>query len=466
MVGGGVAGIAAALELAEQGVETTLFEVRPRLGGAAYSFSRDGVLLDNGVHVLLRCCTAYRSFLADLGSLGLVRFQDRLSVPFLGPGGLRAVVARTDLQPPLHLAKALLRYAPLSLGERVRALAAAARIGRVDPAAAEAQNRSVGEFLAALRCPPRAGRELFEPVLLPLLNLPLEEASLSLAAFALKTGLLETKEGGDIGFHEAPLLEVVGRPALKRLADAGVCVELRSRVCSLVQGEEGWQLTVEKGGTLSPVGPFAAVVVALPHLRAAALLEEATVGTQAQERLERLAAQLLSLKVSPIVNLHLIFAGQVTDLPFFGGLRSPVQFAFDRTKAAGLREGQYLAVSLSAARREMGMGPDQLRSLYLPALAQLVPKAATVPLAAFYVSKEHAATPAFGPGTERLRPGPWTGVDGLYLAGAYTATGWPATLEGAVRSGRAAAAAAVAELDGGCVTASSEGRSGAGSLYA
>jgi len=464
VVGGGVAGIAAALRLAKAGAEPTVYEVRPRLGGAAYSFSRDGLLLDNGVHVLLRCCTAYAAFLEELGSLPLIRFQDRLAVPFLGPAGLRAEVARANLPPPLHLAGAFLRYRPLSLGERAAGLLAAARLARIDPADPSAKERSVGEFLAGLGCPPRVGAELFEPILLPLLNATLADCSLSLAAFALKTGFLASADGCDIGFHEAPLLRIIGEPAAARLAQLGAAVELGARVCSLRREGEGWLLRVERRGELAERGPFAAVVIALPHRRAAVLLEEAEVGERERRRLERLAAELGRLAVSPIVNLHLIFASPVTDLPFFGGLRSPVQFVFDRSRQAGLAGGQYLAISLSAARREMALSSERLKDLYLPALAQLLPVAAKVPLEAFYVSKEHAATFLPAPGSERLRPGPASGVGGLLLAGAYTATGWPATLEGAVRSGWAAAAAAVAELEGLDPTATRK-REDAGSLY-
>ena len=121
VIGGGVAGIVAALDCAEAGAAVTLVEVRPRLGGAAYSVERDGLWLDNGQHVFLRCCTAYRALLHKLGSEPLVEVQEALEIPVLAPGRPDAVLRRSGARPPLHLARALLRYPHLSLRERIAA---------------------------------------------------------------------------------------------------------------------------------------------------------------------------------------------------------------------------------------------------------------------------------------------------------------------------------------------------------
>ena len=121
VVGGGVAGIVAALDCAAAGASVTLVEVRPRLGGAAYSIEREGLWLDNGQHVFLRCCTAYRELLAKLGSEELVELQPRLEIPVLAPGQPEAWLRRSNARPPLHLAKALLRYPHLSIRERISA---------------------------------------------------------------------------------------------------------------------------------------------------------------------------------------------------------------------------------------------------------------------------------------------------------------------------------------------------------
>jgi uncharacterized protein with NAD-binding domain and iron-sulfur cluster len=153
-----------------------------------------------------------------------------------------------------------------------------------------------------------------------------------------------------------------------------------------------------------------------------------------------------ALGSSPIINLHVAYDRRVTDLPFAAAVRSPVQFVFDRTQSSGLQDGQLLAISLSAADEDMGRRSRELRERYLPALAELFPAARAARVERFVVTREHAATFRATPGAAALRPGARTLLPGLALAGAYTATGWPATMEGAVRSGHAAAREVLAVL--------------------
>ncbi|HLH45571.1 MAG TPA: FAD-dependent oxidoreductase, partial [Acidimicrobiales bacterium] len=138
---------------------------------------------------------------------------------------------------------------------------------------------------------------------------------------------------------------------------------------------------------------------------------------------------------SPIVNVHLVFDRTVTDLPMVAAVGSPVQFVFDRTRSAGLDRGQYLAVSLSGADAYVGRRPEELVRGFAEALADLFPAAGRARLVDGAVSREHAATFRARPGTAALRPPATTSLPGLFLAGAWCATGWPATMEGAARSG-------------------------------
>ena len=147
VVGGGLAGIAAALDLADAGAAVTLLEVRPRLGGAAYSFRRDGLWLDNGQHVFLRCCNEYRELLRRLDTAADTVLQDRLSIPVLMPGGRTAWLRRSGLPAPLHLASALARYRPLRVRERVAAAVAVRELSKVAPESAEADRQSFGALL-------------------------------------------------------------------------------------------------------------------------------------------------------------------------------------------------------------------------------------------------------------------------------------------------------------------------------
>jgi hydroxysqualene dehydroxylase len=434
VLGGGVAGITAALDCAEAGAQVSLLEVRPRLGGAAYSFERDGMQLDNGQHVFLRCCEAYRGLLRRLGSTERTMLQPRLRIPVLSPRKRQAVLQRSGLPAPLHMARALLSYPRLRPMQRLRAATAALALTRLDPAQALEQEQRYGSTLGQWLSEHGQSQEtvaaLWDLIALPTLNLPAAEGSLALGAFVLRTGLLQSNDAGDIGFHMRPLSETIGEPAERVLTQAGVEVKLGVRAESVLRRDGALQ--VHTNGLALEAE---AVVCAIPHGRAASLLEP-LLGDE--------AARWMKLGESPIVNIHVVYDRPVCDLRFAAGVDTPVQYVFDRTAAVELPDGcQYLAVSLSGAEREMGESAEQLRERYLRALAELFPRARQAAVQSFHISREHAATFRASPGTQALRPAARTGVPGLMMAGAWTDTGWPATLEGAVLSGHAAAREAV-----------------------
>jgi squalene-associated FAD-dependent desaturase len=450
VLGGGLAGITAALDCTAAGAEVTLVEVRRRLGGAAYSFEREGLEMDNGQHVFLRCCHAYRALLERLGSASLVHVQPRLEIPVLEPGSAPHTLRRSALPAPLHLAGALARYPHLSLRERLGAGRAALALARLPSSPDGAGEPTLGEWLARHGQGAHAQRALWDLIALPTLNLPAAHASLGLGAFVFNTGLLSRADAGDIGFHDATLSRTIAEPAQRALRAAGVEVRLGWRAQDLeragaafrVRGRTASTAPADTDGEGAQGSAEAlegdAVVVALPHPRAAALLEPL---------LGRPARSWLELGGSPIVNLHLLYDRQVCEQPFAAGVGTPVQYLFDRSAAAGAPAGsQYLAVSLSGAEREMGMSVDALRERYEPALRELLPRTRAARLELFLATREHAATFRAAPGVAALRPASATAMPGLALAGAWTATGWPATLEGAVRSGHAAAQVALAGL--------------------
>jgi hydroxysqualene dehydroxylase len=452
VVGGGLAGITAALDCAEAGARVTLLEVRRRLGGAAYSFERDGLEMDNGQHVFLRCCTAYRALLDRLGSSQLVSVQPRLRIPVLAPCKPPTVLRRSGLPAPLHLSRALLTYPHLRPLQRLAAGRAALALGRVDPSERAHDEQRFGDWLARHGQDEQAVAALWDLIALPTLNLPAAEASLALAAFVFRTGLLSSAGAGDIGFHVGTLSKIVGEPALSALAAAGVDVRLGWRAESLQHGQAGFEVRGRTGAAGETEGgdeggqpgsedglTADTVVVALPHDRAEGLIE-GLLGAEREARPGRMAS-------SPIVNLHVVYDRKVLDEPFAAGVGTPVQYVFDRSAAAGAPAGcQYLAVSLSGAEKEMGMSVDALRERYLPALRELLPRAREASVERFQATREHAATFRASPGVAALRAQPRTSVPGLVLAGTWTATGWPATLESAVMSGHAAARVALEAL--------------------
>jgi squalene-associated FAD-dependent desaturase len=439
VVGGGLAGLAAALSCADGGARVTLLEARPRLGGATFSFQREGLRVDNGQHVFLRCCVAYLRFLDRVGARGRTVLQDRMAIPVLSPGRSPQWLRRTAWPAPLHLAGSLSRYAFLRPAERGRAMWAALALARMDPRDPQLDRRTFGSWLASRGQSPAAVDALWNLITLPTLNLPADQASLALAVKVFRTGLLERRDAADIGYARAPLSDVHAEPAARALSEAGAEIRLRAAVRRIEPRAKeldgtgtGFQVETEVDRLEAD-----AVVVATPHDRAAELLPAGALPDP---------SGLASLGSSPIVNVHVVYDRRVMEVPFAAGLGSPVQWVFDRTEQSGLDHGQYLAVSISGADREIVEPTTDLRERFLPALASLFPRAREATVERFFVTREPHATFRQAPGSGALRPGARTGVPGLFLAGAWTDTGWPATMEGAVRSGFAAAREALVSV--------------------
>jgi squalene-associated FAD-dependent desaturase len=434
VVGGGLAGIAAALRLADAGWSVTLLEGRPRLGGAAFSFRRDELWIDNGQHVFLRCCTAYRALVDRLGATSLTHLQDRLDIPVLQGGGRVARLTRTPHVPaPAHLGAALARYSALGVPDRLRAVRGALALRRLNPAVAQLDSCSLGTFLRQHGQTGAVIDALWGIVATATLNLPPDEASLALAAKVFRTGLLDNAAAADIGWAAAPLGELHGTAAAAALDRAGVEVALGERVDRVHPGG----LVSSRRGDRVRTLQADAVVVALPHREAFAAVPELA---------ETPSAPARALGASPIVNVHVLYDRRVTDLPFAAAVGSPVQWVFDRTETSGLTRqhpgAQYLAVTVSAADDVVGVPSRQLQDRFVAELARLFPATARASVLEAFVTREKRATFRQAVGSNALRPGAETPLEAIFLAGAWTATGWPDTMESAVRSGLTAADAA------------------------
>ncbi|HWD69380.1 MAG TPA: hydroxysqualene dehydroxylase HpnE [Solirubrobacteraceae bacterium] len=442
VVGGGLAGIAAALQCAREGAEVTLLEARGRLGGAAYSFTRGELVVDNGQHVFLRCCSAYRELLEQLGATEMVALQRRLEVPVLAPGGRLGWLRRSALPAPLHLTASLLRYPYLGVRERLALAWAMRRLAAVDIEDPANDAVSFGDWLRRHRQSRRAVDAIWELIVRPTINLTVDGASLAQAAQVFQVGLLTDAEAGDIGWARVPLGEIHDTAARAALQRAGVTVQLRSTVQAIRRelvagGRSEGRLRFLVDASDGSGAAADAVVLALPPAAAAQILPSQP--GLAPDWYEHLGS-------SAIINLHVVFDRRVLEHPFAASVDSPVQWVFDRSAGSGLADGQYLAVSLSAADGELHATAEELRARYLPALAELLPAAAQAEVREFFVTREHSATFRAGPGVRSWRLGPHTDTPGLVLAGAWTDTGWPATMEGAVRSGRAAAGAVMTAI--------------------
>jgi squalene-associated FAD-dependent desaturase len=434
VVGGGLAGLSAAVTAADAGWAVTLLESRARLGGATHSFTRafeDGeIVVDNGQHVFLRCCTAYRDFIQRLGVEDQTFLQARLDVPVVDPATGRVARLRRDRLPaPLHLSRALLTYRLLSPWQRLRAIVAMLRLDRVDRDAPSSDTETFGSWLAAHGQSDQVIARLIDVFTVATLNAPSAQVSLTLGAMVFQDGLLRKADACDIGIARVPLGQLHGDAAAAALASHDIRLRTRVRAVTSLESTSldghGWRVDTDDSSIEAD-----AVVLAVPHDIAADLLPAGSIADP---------DELRGLDVSPILNVHVIFDRVVLTEPFIAAVDSPVQFVFDRTHASGLRDGQYVAVSVSAADAWIDEPVAALREKFLPELLRVLPAAGGAVVRDFFVTREREATFRPVPGSAARRLPTTTNAPGLVVAGAWTATGWPATMESAVRSGVAAA---------------------------
>lgn len=411
VVGGGLAGLAAALELVDSGHEVTVLEARPTLGGAVQTLpEREGdpePPPDNGQHIALGCFTEYLRFLDRIGERGSYR-RLRLALPVVGEDGSVASVGRG--------AGSLLRYGHLSLGDRLRVADAVRRF----PAAGERPRGTFAELLQELGCSRAAIDRFWDVFVRPALNLRADEVAAEWGVFTVRTALLADRDASDLILPVRPLGRMHGDSAGLALEAAGATVRTGMRVESLDLATDCCKVDI--GG--DEVGADA-VVVAVPSAEAARLLGEPDPG----------------LEDSPIVSVHLLFDRPVLRHPLAALLGSDAHWVFDRGALTGHGQpggGQYLTVVSSGVPELQDV---RGRELVDRIAGQLVARLGPAELLWSRVSREPHATVALRPGVRR--PSIETERPGVVRAGAWTETGWPATMEGAVRSGRLAASTLV-----------------------
>jgi len=427
VIGAGLAGLAAACELAALGHRVVLFERRPWAGGKTYSFADEatGDDVDNGQHVFMRCTVAYRSFLRRLGTERLTSLQPRFAATVLGADGRPSRLWADPLPVPLHLSRAFLGYRHLAAGEKAAVARALLRLWRLSEAERLAlRDISFAEWLRAQRQPVGAIERFWEFVILPTLNCRAHEAAAADALFVFREALLRTNDAAGLGIPEVGLSRLHVEPALAQLRARDAEVRLRC-AAEAIDAEGETATAVLAGGSREAVD---AVVVAVPHDVAPRLFPE-------HVRRQPPLAGLSSIGVSPIVNVHLWFDRPVLRRRFVATLHPHLQWLFRASSVAAGR--QHLVVSLSGAREELELSKGALERRTLEALETVLASARGARLVRSAVVKEPAAT--FVPAPGLRRPGPATPLRNVVLAGAYVDTGWPATMESAVRSGILAA---------------------------
>lgn len=435
VVGGGLAGLAAAVALAERGLRVELFELRRRLGGRAGSFPdpKAGHWIDHCQHVSMACCTNLADFCQRAGVAGCFTRHRRLH--FFAPRGRRCgFQAARWLPAPLHLLPGLMRLGYLSLRDRLGIVRAMGRLARSGEARADGPESTVGRWLREQGQSPAAVERFWSPVLLGALSETPERASLAAARKVFVDGFLSAREAYELEVPRVPLAEVFDRRLGAWLAARGVTIRLGARVREIEGDAAGVRGLVLADGTRRP---FDFVICAVPWREAPRLFGPALAGAG-----PGLAA---AAKIEPcaITALHLWFDRPITRLPHAVLVGRLGQWLFNHgpraMEGAGPAGAHYCQVVVSASHAAITAGREAALLQVAEELRQVFPASRGAVLLHHRVVTTPEAVFAVRPGLEALRPAQETPVANLFLAGDWTATGWPSTMEGAVRSGHLAA---------------------------
>jgi squalene-associated FAD-dependent desaturase len=418
IAGGGLAGLAAGCALVR----------RPYLGGRASSYQHPGTgeVVDNCQHVLLGCCTNLLDFYRRAGVEGKIRWYEKLI--FLEPGGRASVIAPSGLPAPLHTAVAFLKVDCLSFGDKLaisRAMAALA------PAAPADRGESFLGWLKRHGQTTQAIERFWKTILVSALNEDLDQVSVPYAAQVVRESFLKSAAAGRMGIPTVPLTELYSTAGDYIRARGGE-IQLRAGVESFRAEPSGVSVT-----TNGQEDRFDYLVLAVPFDVLGRLLPEAPSAAP-------LAAALAEFSTSPITGIHLWFDRQISDLDHAVLLDRTIQWMFNKSRLIQGREngnGSYVELVVSCSRSLVEKSKAEIVEMALKEVQEFFPGARGANLLKSTVIKEVNATYSPRPGIDRHRPKPETAWPRVFLAGDWTATGWPATMEGAVRSGYLAAEA-------------------------
>ena len=438
VVGGGLAGLAAGSALASAGFRVTLLERRPYLGGRASSYQHPGTgeVIDNCQHVLLGCCTNLIEFYERTGVADSIRWFEKMT--FLEPGGRVSEIGPSSLPAPLHTAPAFLRAACLNFPDKLA-------IARAMMALAPATPHDTGEpFLAWLRRHGQTDRAIdrfWKTILVSALNEDVDRMAVPYAAQVMRESFLKSAAAGRMGVPTIPLTDLYNAAGEYIRARGGV-VLCRTSVDSFRAEMSHVRLGIAPGGAIdggaanrSGDDIFDYVVLAVPFDGLARLLPVTSASQPLRDSLAR-------FETSPITGIHLWFDREISDLEHAVLLDRTIQWMFHKSKLQKRDQngqGSYVELVVSSSKSLVEKPRQEIVDLALLELKEFFPAARDAQLVKSTVIKEIHATYSPKPGVELNRPQPQTVWPRVYLAGDWTATGWPATMEGAVRSGYLAA---------------------------
>jgi zeta-carotene desaturase len=444
VIGGGLAGLSAAVALAETGYRITLLEKRPFLGGRATSYVLpSGDHIDNCQHVTLGCCTNLDDFYRRAGADGKIRFYDRLI--FSSADGQRGEMHSSWLPAPLHVAPSFATFPLLdwtdkrAIGSLLMSIMRSGGRPADLASAPDGVRPSMLEWLRRHKQTEQAVRRFWGVVLISALDELLERTDAQYGVDVFWKAFLANRTGYRIGIPTVPLADLYDG-CRKAVMSRGGEVRLRATIRRLEIGDGGITGVAFESGEMLRADYY---VAAVPQ---DALLELLPAEITAQQPVFE---NLKQLKTSPITGVHFWFDRVVMDEPFLTLVDTTTQWIFNKNLLYGGESGgghesgarQYLQLVISASYDLVQRSRQEIIDLCLQEVHRAIPAAREARLLKSTVIKETAATFSPEPGCDRWRPAAASPVRGLFLAGDWTATGWPATMEGAVRSGYLAAEA-------------------------
>lgn len=410
ILGGGLAGLSAAAALAADH-QVTILESRPHLGGRATSYEAAGEEIDNCQHILLRCCTNLLDFYKRLGVAGDITFHREFF--FIEPGGRRSLFRAGVLPTPAHFTESFLALSFLNFAEK---FAVARAILAIQKERDDLDHITMLDWLEQHNHPPRAIERFWRQILVSAINEELDRMAASHGIQVFKLGFLATSTSYEMGIPNVPLAHLYRAEAWQKLGNVQI---LPRTSVERVVIENNRVSHVMAAGTEHRADLY---ISALPFERIAGVIPD-------------LPLDLTPFEHSPITGIHLWFDRAITDLPHATLLDRTIQWMFNKS------EGRHIQLVVSASRSLTEMPRADVIALALKELAEFFPAAAQAKLEKAHVVKEVRATFSAAPGLESRRPTARTQVSNLFLAGDWTRSGWPATMEGAVRSGYLAAEA-------------------------
>jgi zeta-carotene desaturase len=414
VLGGGLAGLAAAAALSSSGFEVDLYEARGFLGGRATSWPVGGEFaetVDNCQHVLLRCCVNLLDLYRRLGVEQKISFHREFR--FIEPGGRTSIMKRGILPAPAHFAGSFLRLKYLGLADKIAIARAMNAIPR-ERQRPDLERISMLDWLHEKRQTPRAIERYWRQVLVSAINEELDAMAASHGFQVFWLGMMARADAYEMGLPEVPLRDLYDDKAL------GARVHLHQRAAVTAIHVEGDRVVgIEAGGESRQADSY---VSALSFERLKPLLPDLPIDWQAFGH-------------SPITGIHLWFDRPITDVPHATLLDRTIQWFFNKS------DGRYVQLVVSASRSLIEMPRNEIIALAVRELAEFFPAVSSAKLEKAHVIKEVRATFSARPGLEQLRPLSATALQNFFLAGDWTRSGWPATMEGAVRSGYLAAEA-------------------------